>query len=268
MECHTQESTIYAAIAVGVLVLFIICPTILLILYPTRLFRKCVSCCGFRRWHALHMFVESFQGQYKDGTNGTRDFRMVSASFLILRILMLALFLNHHRLPSNTSELQGVLFVCASCSHAITRPYKLNFMNNVDIVILFFLEILTLATSHLTTKLLTYCIVASTLLLLVPHLVLILYICHKLAKKAGITQCLKRKYKTLKATTHACQAERNVEAESGTGSLPDRLMNPGEYEPVLPTTEEHTSAEPTEDEETVNEDPRRLIPVYTYSSIN
>ena len=81
-----------AAIAGCVLVIFIICPTILLILYPTRLFRRCVSCCGFRRWHALHMFVESFQGQYKDGTNGTRDFRMVSASFLILRILIVVLY--------------------------------------------------------------------------------------------------------------------------------------------------------------------------------
>ena len=268
VECHTQESTIYAAIAVCVLIIFIICPTIILLLYPTRMFRSCVSCCGFRSWHALHMFVESFQGQYKDGTNGARDFRMVSASFLILRILMLALFLNHHRLPSNTSELQGVLFVCASCFHAIARPYKLSFMNNVDIVILFVIEILTLATSHLSTKLLTYCILASTLLLLVPHMILILYICHKLAKKAGITQCLKRKYKTWKATTHACQTERNMDAESDAGSLPDRLINPEEYEPLLLTTEENTSAKLTEDGATVNEEPRRLIPVYTYSSIN
>ena len=53
--CHTQEFAIFAAIAYCVLVIFIICPTILLILYPTRLFRKCVSCCGFRRWHALHV---------------------------------------------------------------------------------------------------------------------------------------------------------------------------------------------------------------------
>ena len=42
----------------------------------------------------LCTFVESFQGQYKDGTNRTRDFRMVSASFLILRILILATFHN------------------------------------------------------------------------------------------------------------------------------------------------------------------------------
>ena len=51
-------------------------------------------------------------------------------------------------------------------------------------------------------------------------------------------------------------------AESDTDSLPDRLINPGEYEPMLPTTEEHSTAEPTEDKE-----PRRLTPVYTYGSI-
>ena len=62
VDCHAQEFTILAALAVCVLVIFIICPTILLIIYPTRLFRRCVSCCRFRRWHALHIFVESFQG--------------------------------------------------------------------------------------------------------------------------------------------------------------------------------------------------------------
>ena len=87
VECHTLEYSMFATIVGCVLIIF---PTILLIVYPTRLFRRCVSCCRFRRWHALQMFVESFQGQYKDGTNGTHDFRMVSASFLILRILILA----------------------------------------------------------------------------------------------------------------------------------------------------------------------------------
>ena len=59
-----------------------------------------------------------------------------------------------------------------------------------------------------------------------------------------------------------------MEAESDTGFLPDRLINPGEYEPVLPTTEEHTAAELTDDKEQVNEEPRRLTPVYTYGSID
>ena len=198
VECHTPEHYTFSAIAYCVLVIFIIFPIVLLILYPTRLFRRCVSCCGFRRWHALHMFVESFQGQYKDGTNGTRDFRMVSASFLILRILILFLFLNHHRSTFHTAEMQVFLFLCASCFHAITRPYKLNFMNNIDIVILFLLGMLILETSTSGTPSLTYFILGATLLLLVPHMILIFYICHKLAKKIGITKCLKRRYKTLK----------------------------------------------------------------------
>ena len=112
VECHTQEYYTFAAIAVCVLVIFIVCPTILLILYPTvcptillilyptRLFRRCVLCCEFRRWHALYVLVESFQRQYKDGTNGTCDFRMVSASFFVLRTLMLVLFVNHQCLTS------------------------------------------------------------------------------------------------------------------------------------------------------------------------
>ena len=45
-----------------------------------------------------------------------------------------------------------------------------------------------------------------------------------------------------KIQTHK-SAEADMEAESGTGFLPDRLMNPGKYEPMLPTTEEHTAGE-------------------------
>ena len=118
---HTSEFAIFAAIAVCVLVIFIICPTILLILYPTRLFRRCVSCCGFWRWYALHMFVESFQGhaQYKDGTNGTCDFRMVSASFLIYK---LGSFGNCHY-SHISSMVQCILFGCALSFYAVVRSY-------------------------------------------------------------------------------------------------------------------------------------------------
>ena len=217
------------------------------------------------------MFVESFQGQYKDGTNGTRDFRMVSASFLILRILMLVCFASRVRLSPQTTGLQCALFLCASCFHAITRPYKLNFMNNVDIVILFLLEILTLATSNFTFNYLTYSILGSILLLLIPHMILMFYICHKLAKKIGIPQYLKRKYKFLKrcvqTTRPTSEAKKDVEADTDTDSLPDRLINPGEYEQVLPTTEEHTAAGFTKDKEPDKEELRRLIPAYTYGSI-
>ena len=88
----------------------------------------------------------------------------------------------------------------------------------------------------------------------------------------GITLCLKRKYTSLKECMRASrctnQTETGVEAESDTGSLPDQLMNPREDEPVLLPTTEHTVSEPTESNEPVIKEPRRLTPVYTYGSIN
>ena len=72
----------------------------------------------------------------------------------------------------------------------------------------------------------------------------------------------------MQATRPTSEAVADVENESDHDSLPDQLINPVEYEPVLPTTEKHTAAELTEDNESVNEEPRRLSPVYTYGSIN
>ena len=48
-------------------------------------------------------------------------------------------------------------------------------------------------------------------------------------------------------------------------SLPDRLVNPEEYEQQFYSPRGHTAAEPTEN---VNEAQRMLIPAYTYGSID
>ena len=268
IKCYSQEHSILSTIAICVLLIFIISPILLLILYPTRLFRKCVTCCRFRRWYALHMFVESFQGQYKDGTNGTHNFRMVSALFLVLRILILASFHNSVWI----SAVGHFALFFAVCFYVVARPYKTKIGNSVDVLILaslgtsaLVLFLLLEVYFHLTAPLLHYCYLVVVLLLGVPHMVLILYICYKLVNKLGVIKCLKRKGRCLKrcvlATIYARQREANVKAESITDSLPDRLVNPEEYEPVQPTTEEHTDNE-------VKEEPNRMNPVYTYGSIS
>ena len=264
VECQTLEYSIFAAVAISVLVIFVLFPTALLILYPTKLFRRCVLCCGFQRWYALHMFVESFQGQYKDGT---RDFRMVSASFLIIRILIIFTFLNRNYHTWSLSY-QIALFASVTCIYAIIKPYKFNYMTTVDILILFLAEMLSLATTNSKTKHFTKLILASTLVLLVPHMVLLFYICYELAKKASITEYLQRKYKLLKKYVQdtRCKSQIDVEAESDTGSLPDRLINPEEYEPVI-LTKEHVGDESTGNRDLVNEQARWITPVYTYGSV-
>jgi len=280
VESDTQGYSVFATLASFVLVAFIGIPTVLLILYPIKLFRRCVSCsCGSRRWHALHIFIESFQGPYKDGTDGTRDFRMFSAAFLILRIMIVASFMNRHLSAWPSSEVRCALFVIASCLYATLRPYRLNSSNDVDNFILVLIALCSLAllaaTNHSATNIFTCSILISVMLISIPHLVLIFYICYTLAKRAGIALCLKKHYQTLKAYVleAGCtrQTETDTESRFSGDSLPDRLINPKEYEPVPQTTEKHTAAEPTESTDTnepVSEEPRRLIPVYTYGSIN
>ena len=62
---------------------------------------------------------------------------------------------------------------------------------------------------------------------------------------------------------------KHLNAEGGTeGSLPDRLIHPEEYEPLLNNAQEHTNCEPRENTASVDEEPKNLLPVYTYESIS
>ena len=74
----------------AIILIFIVSPpTILLAVYPTRCFRK-VSTCLKPRWLiALHTFTDTFQGCYKDGTNGTRDYRAISGYILAVLLAIL-----------------------------------------------------------------------------------------------------------------------------------------------------------------------------------
>ena len=152
-------------------------------------------------------------------------------------------------------------------------PYRLNSGNNVDISILALLAILLLILpialhQYVYKRAVIVWSMLISLLLGIPHMVLILYLCHKFAKKTGITQCLKTKYGNLKrcvsANRHTIQVQADREAEFNTESLPDRIINPGEYDPMLSVAVERSVAEPNEDKESG----ARLFPVYTYGSIN
>ena len=77
----------YAILAMSVLTVFVLLPTLLLILYPFRWFQRLLSFFPFR-WYILHTFMDSFYGCYKDSTQpGTRDCRWFASLFFIVRIL-------------------------------------------------------------------------------------------------------------------------------------------------------------------------------------
>ena len=139
MEIFSEDHLPFAAISICVGLVFIAFPTLLLILYPTRIFRKCIACCGFRRWYALHTFIDAFQRQYKDGANGTRAFGIVSALYFIFRIGTFLAPLSNHDSGNHTYVWLAAALILASTSlfFAILKPYKVNYLNVIDSLLCF-----------------------------------------------------------------------------------------------------------------------------------
>ena len=115
-------------LAITTLTVFIVLPTLFMLAYPTRTFQKCLNCCGLRCL-PLHIFMDAFQGCYKNGTDGTRDYRYFAGLHLLFRFLVfseLLTFVLH-------ANLNVVFFVVIfSLSFALCRPYKNSCFNVVD----------------------------------------------------------------------------------------------------------------------------------------
>ena len=118
-----------ALLTISSLAIFIVLPVLILLLYPTRVFQRCIGHCS-TRWYALRAFVDAFQGHYKDGTNGTPDWRCFSGLYLIFRIIAIAT----NVLP-NMKYKTMYRFTCyssASLFFGLLQPYKESWINYWD----------------------------------------------------------------------------------------------------------------------------------------
>jgi len=83
---------------------------------------------------------------------------------------------------------------------------------------------------------------------------------YHLANVTGVIQFLIKKC-TTETTRNRDQAE--AEVKPSDDHLPDRLVNPGEYEPV-----ERATADPAEEKDLLDEEQKKLLPVYNYGTMN
>ena len=120
----------YALLSLAVLFVFTFLPILLLCLYPCHCFQRFLN-----RYHlsspAFHTFMDTFQGGFKDGTNGTRDCRYFAALYLIFRVVLyLSLGIS-----IVTFEISMINFVhlVAVVALLIFQPYKESIYNKLDI---------------------------------------------------------------------------------------------------------------------------------------
>ena len=100
------------------------------------------------------MIMDSFQGWYKDGTEGTQDYRSLSAVFMLLRIAIVCWFLIVIQLflqkavGTRCMVVTAVVHILIGIFHLTAKPYKRHWMNNVDgllLILIGFLVILLIS---------------------------------------------------------------------------------------------------------------------------
>ena len=142
VKYFSKEHLLYAVLAITVLLVFVLLPILLLCLYPCRCFQRLLNKYNLRA-QALHMFMDAFQGCYKNGTNGTRDCRYFAALYLITRVAvhMSLVFSSVFFTNSFSVAVLAVVVFLLSYFH----PYQKEVHNQLDIF--FFLSMLVVISS-------------------------------------------------------------------------------------------------------------------------
>ena len=126
----------YAVLAILVVVVGVLFPLVLLLLYPMQCFQKCLNKCGLNS-PDLQMFMQCFQGYYRDRTDGGRECRYFPAVYPAFRI---ASYVIGYTLLGNSYSLVFIV-TCATVITAIVfvSPYKQPYekYNKLDIAMLF-----------------------------------------------------------------------------------------------------------------------------------
>ena len=185
---------------------------------------------------------------------------------LVLRFVLLLVFAFQFNPQQDTSinllAIQvgvGMLHLWAWISGGV---YRMTFLDALEGSFALNLIILSATTYHINFSKGNQLIVGYTSIS-IAFATFIGILAFQLAKVTGIAQHLKNKCAAV-AIRNVHQAEADMEPPD-IGSLPDRLINPEEYEAPFHTPQGHAIAESSE---LINEAQRRLIPVYTYGSIN
>ena len=192
-------------------------PLLLLILYPTRLYRK-ISHNIKSKWRiAIKTYVETFQGCYKDGTNGTRDYRALSGYKLALASLLLAVQSVSYNtqfvgLPVLVSIIVFTVFIIL-CS--LLQPYKHRVGNASAVTLLAIMTAIFALSRSFNTPRGSDIIRVMTLVLLVsPHCALCGYVVWKL-------RCC-RKYRNTDYVERSLLLSRSIVTASSDSSLDDK----------------------------------------------
>ena len=191
----SSEHAPFAVIGALFLLTFGLMPPLLLTFYQFQFCQKCLTRCKLNR-NGLRIFMDAYQGCYKDGKNGGPDRRYFAGLYFIFRFVIFIIFDNTISLYL-TYILLLVMFLIFGVITALVQPYKKSFYTYVDIcffhllAVIMALQAYTLFLYSLEYYSPLFPLGLTITLIMIPQVYIILFILYWLFKRAP--KCIKTK---------------------------------------------------------------------------
>ena len=211
----------------------------------------------------LKPFMDSYHAPYKP------KHRYWPGLLLVFRFILFLVFAFNLQEDANINLLAiligtGILHFWAWVSGGVCRNWCVDALEGSFALNLIMLAAATMYINNsggdqLTVGYISVCITFVTFIGIVVF---------QLLTMTGFAKCLKRNCAIVKRCIIPICRGGEGEIESDTDSLPDRLINTAEYEPVSQNAQECRAPESAGGNESIREERRRLITVYTYNSLS
>ena len=130
IDYFKDQHRYYGTLAIIFLLIFAVPLPILLFFYNKRWFQIMLHYCRLNS-HALNVFVNAFQSDYKDGSEGTKDCRFFSGIHFLFRILVFGLyaFVANYFILYYFIHILILIWIVLVITF---KPYKREFFNKFD----------------------------------------------------------------------------------------------------------------------------------------
>ncbi len=228
-EYFGEEHRPYAILALFIGFFVGFCPLVFLLIYPMKWFQKCLNALKIQR-QGIETFVNCYHGYYKDGTNGTRDYRWFSISYFVLQLILFVLFMISRSIYCYS--VGAVAIITLMFLQLALQPYKEEFKVCSITDSLLLLDagcafIMAVASDEADIKSVSFspfsygCVAILTLLPLVYFATVVIW---WLLIKKGLKDLCKRKLIQFRA-----KQETSVCSVVESNHFPHRLENPAHY---------------------------------------
>ena len=170
------QHTLYAVAALLLWFLVVICPALLLAIYPTRLYGKLFQCLSARKRITIKIFAESVISGFRDGLDGGKDYRMLPglSAFTTIPLSLITVY------PTSQFVFYFMSFMILS-----VRPCKsvaiMNMSLSFHCMLLGFVKsVFTLWTQDLSISS-KYLANITSILVIVPHIVMLIWAGYKVS---------------------------------------------------------------------------------------